>query len=60
MRKMVYAFFVLLSSFAMYRYRYRVLNAVLRIQPLQRWIVQIGMNVPVIRKLIVSQVVHEV
>jgi len=60
MRKTVYTLFVLLSSLAMYRYRYQMLNAVLRIRPLRRWLVQIGMNVPVIRKLIVSQVVREV
>lgn len=60
MRKMVYALFILLSSLAMYRYRYRMLNTVLRIRPLRRWLVQVGMNVPAIRKLIVSQVVREV
>lgn len=60
MRKMVYALFALLSSVAMYRYRYQVLNAALRIRPLRRWLVQVGMNIPTIRKTIVSQVVREI
>jgi len=60
MRKMVYALFILLSSLVMYRYRYRVWNGLLSIRPLRRWLVKIGMSVPSIRKLIVSQVVREV
>ncbi|MCL6587245.1 MAG: hypothetical protein K6T72_12185 [Anoxybacillus sp.] len=60
MRKAVYVLVVVFSSVAMYRYRYRVWNGLLSIRPLRRWLVKIGMSVPSIRKLIVSQVIREV
>ncbi|MCZ0754622.1 hypothetical protein [Anoxybacillus sp. J5B_2022] len=60
MRRAIYSVFVLLLVLVVYRYRYRTLNVILRIRPLQQWMVRVGMKVPVIRNTIVSQVFREV
>ncbi|MBB5324706.1 putative membrane protein [Anoxybacillus tepidamans] len=56
MRKAIYRVLVFMIALFIYRYRYRMLNNVLRIRLLQQLLVRIGMSIPFVRQAIVSQV----
>ncbi|SFA38073.1 hypothetical protein SAMN05192569_100119 [Parageobacillus thermantarcticus] len=56
MNKFVYLALVLITGVIVYRYRYSFVNAILRIRPLQTWLVRSAMSVPFVRNTIISQV----
>ncbi|GCD81843.1 hypothetical protein PTHTG4_09050 [Parageobacillus thermoglucosidasius] len=56
MNKLVYSILALIVGGIVYRYRYPIVNAVLHIRPLQKWLVCSVMNVPFVRNTIISQV----
>lgn len=56
MRKAIYSMIVFMMAMFIYRYRYRMLNKVLRIRLLQQLLVRTGMSIPFVRRAIVSQV----
>jgi hypothetical protein len=56
MNKFVYSVLALIASIVVYRYRYRIVNAILRVRLLQQWLVRFAMNIPLVRNTIISQV----
>ncbi|BDG46518.1 hypothetical protein [Parageobacillus sp. KH3-4] len=56
MNKFVYSVLALIVGGIVYRYRYPIVNAILRVRPLQKWLVRSAMNVPSVRNTIISQV----
>jgi hypothetical protein len=56
MNKFVYSVLALIASIVVYRYRYRIVNAILRVRLLQQWLVRFAMNIQLVRNTIISQV----
>lgn len=56
MNKFVYLALALIAGAIAYRYRYSFVDAILRIRPLQTWLVRSAMSVPFVRNTILSQV----
>jgi hypothetical protein len=56
MNKLVYPILAIIAGIVAYRYRYRVLNVLLRIRFLQKWLVRSAMNVPFVRNAMISQI----
>jgi hypothetical protein len=56
MNKFVYFVLMFIGSIVVYRCRYRIVNAILRVRLLQQWLVRFAMNIPLVRNTIISQV----
>jgi hypothetical protein len=56
MNKLVCFVLAITASVVVYRYRYRIVNAILRVRLLQQWLVRLAMNIPFVRNTIISQV----
>jgi hypothetical protein len=58
MNKLVYSILAIIASVVVYRYRYQMLNALLRIRFLQKWLVRSAMNIPFVRNAMTSQILR--
>ncbi|NUK30933.1 hypothetical protein HT574_12820 [Parageobacillus sp. VR-IP] len=58
MNKFVYLLLAIIAGIAVYRYRYRVVNALLSIRILQKWFVRSSMSVPFVRNAMISQILR--
>jgi hypothetical protein len=58
MNKLVYSMLAIIASIVVYRYRYRMLDALLRIRFLQKWLVRSAMNVPFVRNAMISRILR--
>ncbi|WP_198020500.1 hypothetical protein [Anoxybacteroides tepidamans] len=56
MKKTMYSILLFLAGMLLYRYRYQALNGMMRIEPMQKLLVRVGMGIPAIRRTIVSQI----
>jgi hypothetical protein len=56
MSKILYSLLVIVTGLVLYRYRYHVINSVLRVRSLQQLLVRFAMNIPFVRHAIISQV----
>jgi hypothetical protein len=54
--KLLYSALALVIGVILYRYRYNIINIVLRARPLQQLLVRFAMNIPFVRQAIISQV----
>jgi hypothetical protein len=58
MNKLVYSILAIIAGIVVYRYRYRILNVLLRIRFLQKGLVRSTMNVPFVRNAMISQILR--
>jgi hypothetical protein len=58
MNKLVYSILAIIAGIVVYRYRYQILNVLLRIRFLQKGLVRSAMNVPFVRNAMISQILR--
>lgn len=58
MNKFVYLLLAIIAGIVIYRYRYRVVNALLSVRILQKWFVRSSMSVPFVRNAMISQILR--